>query len=119
MIHLRRLLKSFRYALIGLGYVWKTEQSFRVQVFVGAAVLGIGAWLQMSALRYVLLILLVTFVLVLEVLNTFFEKLIDIIAPKIHSYAGMLKDILAAAVFVAAAGAAAVGLLLFLPYLVS
>jgi len=117
MIRLRRFIKSFRYALLGLRYAWRSEQNFRAQVFIGCLVFALAFFLGMSALRFVVLMLLVTLVLVLELLNTFFEKLIDLISPKVHAYAAMLKDILAAMVLVASIGAAAVGVVLFWPYL--
>ncbi|MFA7287068.1 MAG: diacylglycerol kinase [Patescibacteria group bacterium] len=117
MIRLRRFVKSFRYALLGLRYTWRSEQNFRFQVFISLFVFTFAFFLGMSALRFVVLMLLVTLVLVLELLNTFFEKLIDLISPKVHAYAAMLKDILAASVLVASIGAAAVGIVLFWPYL--
>ncbi|PJE76080.1 diacylglycerol kinase [Candidatus Uhrbacteria bacterium CG10_big_fil_rev_8_21_14_0_10_48_11] len=114
-----RLLKSFRYAFLGLRQAWKTEQNFRLQTLAGALVFLLAWYVHLSALRLIVVVLLITLVLVLELLNTFFERLVDLISPRIHAYAAMLKDLLAASVFVASIGAVVAGILIFLPYLPS
>lgn len=62
--------------------------------------------------------LVITLVLVLELINTIMEKIVDILKPRIHHYVEIIKDMMAAAVLIASLGALAVGLLIFLPYLI-
>ena len=116
MFSLRRLIKSFRFALNGLFYAWRHEQSFRLQVLAAVLVLIAALWVRLSNVRFIVLSLLITLVLVLELMNTFFEKLVDLLSPRVHHYVAMLKDLLAATVTVAAIGAVIAGLLIFWPY---
>lgn len=112
-----RLLKSLNYALRGLHYAWRSEQNFRIQSLIGVAVLAAAFYLRISFMGLVALVMMIIIVLVLELLNTFFEKLVDLLSPRLHHAVAVLKDILAAAVFLASLGALVVGLLIFWPYL--
>ena len=50
-----------------------------------------------------------------ETLNTAIEFLTDLASPEFHPIAGQVKDLAAAAVLIAALGAAVVGVIVFLP----
>jgi len=67
----------------------------------------------------VALVLVIVSVLVLELLNTIFEHLSDILKPRLHHYINIIKDLMAAAVLLASLGAIVVGLIIFWPYLKS
>lgn len=116
MLNLSKLIRSTKHAWRGLVYTWQHEQNFRIQTVIGCIVIGVGIWLGLSELRMVLVLLLILTVLVLELINTFFEKLVDMLSPRVHTYVGMLKDLLAAIVFVAAVGSAVIGFMIFYPY---
>ena len=45
--------------------------------------------------------------------------LIDMLTPRIHIYARVIKDIMAAIVLLSACGAVIVAILVFLPYLIN
>lgn len=64
----------------------------------------------------IVLTMMIIFVLVLEVVNTIFEKLVDILKPRMHSYVGVIKDMMAATVLLAAVGAVVIALMVFIPY---
>lgn len=64
-----------------------------------------------------LMLLLVTgLVLVLELLNTMVERFVDLMKPRLSAYVRDVKDLMAAAVLVAAIFAALIGLMIFVPY---
>ena len=117
MPSLLRLLKSLRYATRGLAYAWRSEQNFRIQTLIGVFVLAAAFYFRLSLASVAVLVIMIMIVLVLELLNTFFEKLVDLLAPRLHHAVGVLKDVLAAAVLVASLGAIIVGILVFWPYL--
>ena len=73
----------------------------------------------LRTLERIALSLVITFVLVLELINTIMEKIVDILKPRIHHYVEIIKDMMAAAVLIASIGALVVGLLIFWPYLFS
>lgn len=113
-----KLYHSFRYALAGLRYAWRHEQNFRLQVMVALVVIILIAVLQPALRDTLLLILLIAFVLTLELVNTALEKVTDLLQPRIHHYAEVMKDLLAAAVFVSSLTALILGLIIFWPYLI-
>jgi len=113
----RRLIKSFHYAFRGLQYAWRSEQNFRIQVVAALIVLAGSLYFGLSSFRVTALVMMAVIVLSLELLNTFFEKLVDLLSPRLHHAVATLKDLLAAAVFVASIGAIIVGILIFWPYL--
>ena len=116
IVNLRTVIKSFHYAFRGFRYAYKTEQSFRIQVFIGILVVVLMIFFKVTVLESIVLVLVMTMVLVLELINTVFEQLSDILKPRVHSYVEVIKDVIAAAVLVASIASLAVGLIIFLPY---
>jgi diacylglycerol kinase (ATP) len=82
-------------------------------------VILLGLALQVSAADWGLLILAITAVLAAEAINTALERVVDLVSPQWNSLARDAKDLAAACVLITAIGAAAVGLVVFLPYLTS
>jgi len=118
-ISLRKLVKSFYYAQRGLVYVIKNEQNFRIQLIIGILVIIAMILLQVEIWQAIVLLMLILTVLVLELINTIFEKIVDILKPRIHFYVEIIKDIMAAAVLLASIGAALIAFLIFVPYLIA
>ncbi|MFQ6538430.1 MULTISPECIES: diacylglycerol kinase family protein [Aphanothece] len=114
------LPSSFRYAAQGLAYGFRSQRNFRIHVCTGLVVFGLGLWLQLSADRLALLVLTVAAVLVLELLNTATEAVVDLaIGRQFHPLARIAKDCAAAAVLVAALSSMLIALLLLVPPLVT
>lgn len=116
---LRKLLHSFRHALHGVIRVAREEQNFRIQLAVSAVVLVLMFVLSVPPGEKALLLLATALVLVLELLNSVFERITDLMKPRVHHYVEDVKDMMAGAVLVASLGAAGIGLAIFWPYLVS
>ncbi|MFM7086545.1 MAG: diacylglycerol kinase family protein [Cyanobium sp.] len=107
---------SFRYAAQGLAYGFASQRNFRIHVFTGLLVFGLGLWLQLSPDRLAVLVLTVAAVLVLELLNTATEAVVDLaIGRQFHPLARIAKDCAAAAVLVAALSSMMIALLLLVP----
>lgn len=117
MIDFRKLKKSFTYAAKGIRIVFREEQSFRAQVIVGAAVIALMFIFGLSSAEKALITLAIVFVLVLELMNSIFERMVDMMKPRIHHYVEDIKDIMAGSVLVASLGALLIGALIFWPYL--
>lgn len=114
------LPSSFRYAAKGLIYGFSSQRNFRIHVITGAVVFGLGLWLGLSLERMAVLVLTVTAVLVLELLNTATEAVVDLaIGRQFHPLARIAKDCAAAAVLVAALASMLIALLLLLPPLLA
>jgi len=107
---------SLRYAAQGLAHGFLTQRNFRIHVVVGAFTFGLGLWLQLSRTDLAVLVLTVTAVLVLELINTAIESVVDLaIGRRFHPLARIAKDCAAAAVLVAAVASLLIALLLLLP----
>lgn len=119
MIRIKSLIKSFKYALTGLKKVFWEEQNFRVHLIITVIVLFLAAYLQIAVWQFIILILIIALVLILEIINTIFERLIDLLKPRIHQYVKDIKDMTAAIVFIGALAAIIVGILIFLPYIIA
>lgn len=116
LLNLRRLLRSFKYALRGLWLVMRTEQSFRLQAVIALIAIGLMVYFRIKLWQAIAIILVIIIVLVLELINTILERLADALEPRIHPYAEAVKDLMAAAVFLASVGALIIGCLIFIPY---
>jgi diacylglycerol kinase (ATP) len=111
---------SIRYAAQGLSYSFRSQRNFRIHVGVGAAVFVLGLWLQLPASQLAILVLTVGAVLVLELINTATEAVVDLaIGRQFHPLARIAKDCAAAAVLVAAAASLVIALMLLAPALMN
>ena len=113
----RRRVASFGHAFRGLGSAWRSEVHLRFHAVATVAVLGLGFYYRLGRLEWALVALAVAGVWTAELLNTAIEALTDLASPDFHPLAGKAKDVAAGAVLLAAAGAAAVGALVFGPHL--
>ena len=113
----KRLVKSLHFAFKGLKKVWQTEKNFRLHVIITILVLGLAFYLEIQSFDYLILLIVISLVLILEVLNSALERLVDLLAPQTHHFAKEIKDLLAAMVLISAILAVVVGIVVFWPYL--
>lgn len=114
----RRLWRSLHYAISGIVRVAEEEQSFRLQMVAAAGVFGL--MIVMDSLQIwerVALTFMVLAVLVLEIVNSIFERMIDAVSPRISPMVKDIKDMMAGAVLLTAIAAAMVGYLIFWPHI--
>ena len=116
MINPSRLRRSFRYAFRGVMIVFKSEQSFRLQLLVAFLVVLCGVLFQIRRFEWIVLFLLIGSVLSLELINSVFERIMDAFKPRIHPIVRDIKDIMAATVLIVSCIALLVGLIIFIPY---
>lgn len=110
-------LQSFLNAFRGLGYTLRTQPNAQIHVAVASLVIAFGFYVQLTATEWCLVALAAALVLGAEALNTAVEVLTDLVSPDFHPLAGLAKDTAAGGVMACALGAAAVGLIIFVPYL--
>jgi len=118
MILVRRL-QSFSYALQGLAHLVRTQPNARVHLLAAVLVCIAGAYFGLSRAEWLWIAAAITLVWSAEAFNTALEQLADALHPKQHPAIGRAKDLAAAAVLIAAVGAAVIGMLVFVPHLVS
>lgn len=118
MFSLNRLTRSFRYAGNGIRQVFRGEQSFRVQVAAALAVLALAICFKIKIWETAALLLVIIMVLVLELINSVFERVVDVMKPRMHPDVETIKDIMAAVVLISSIGAVIIGILILGPYFV-
>ncbi len=110
------VLKSFKYAFSGICYVLKTSRNFKIQLIFAVTSLIIGFFLQISQSSYVILIVTIMSVLILEILNTSIESIVDLVVKKeFSSLAKISKDTSAGAVLLASINSVIIAVYIFVP----
>ncbi|MFH1404499.1 MAG: diacylglycerol kinase [Patescibacteria group bacterium] len=117
MIKFRNLNSSIRHAFKGAVLVFRSEHSFRIQIFIALMVLLLSILLKINIFELVLILLLIGVVLVLEIINSVFERIVDTFKPRIHPVVRDMKDMMAAAVLISAVISGCIGILIFAPKL--
>jgi len=112
---LKKRLQSFRYAFDGLLYLFTTQPNAKIHGAISVLVIGAGLFFSLTATEWCIIVLAIAMVITTEAINTALETLTDLVSPNFHELAGRAKDVAAAAVLIAAIGAAGVGLIIFLP----
>jgi len=110
--------KSFSYAFSGLRLAFKNEPNLRIHTLIGIIALLVGLILNLNTTELAILVLTISFVILLELLNTTLEAIVDLASPKIKPTAKLAKDVAAAAVLISAIVSVVIGALLFLPKII-
>lgn len=111
------LFKSFGFAFEGLKAAITKGRNFRIQIFFGILACILGFIFKLSSGEWLNLVIVIILVLILELVNTSIEALVDLVSPDIQEKAKLAKDVAAATVLVASIGSVIVGVLIFLPKL--
>ena len=107
---------SFKYALNGIYYVFKTSRNFKIQLIFALISLIIGSLLQISKSSYLILVATIMSVLILETLNTSIETIVDLVIKKEFSnLAKIAKDTSAGAVLLASINSVIIAVYIFIP----
>ena len=110
------VLMSFKYAFNGISYVLKTSRNFKIQLIFALTSLMIGFLLQISQSNFVILIASIMSVLILEILNTSIETIVDLVVKKeFSSLAKISKDASAGAVLLASINSVIIAVYIFVP----
>jgi diacylglycerol kinase len=119
MIRLGQFLRSIKYAMKGFAEVFKEEQSFRIQIFASLVVVCLAVYFRVKIWEAITLVMLISAVLVLEILNSILERIVDALKPRIHPYVKIIKDMMASAVMLVSGAALIIGILIFGSHLIS
>jgi diacylglycerol kinase (ATP) len=95
---LRRLWLATVNSLRGLRLCYSSEAAFRQEVWLALVLLPLSLFVGRTAVERVLLAGSVLLLLVVELLNTAVEVVVDRIGPERHALSGFAKDVGSAAV---------------------
>jgi diacylglycerol kinase (ATP) len=95
----KRLFKAFKYGLQGFQAAWTYEAAFRTELWVFLlAIVILAITPSLTLMQYAVLLGVWVLVMVIELLNSAIEAVVDLISPNIHPLAGRAKDLGSAAV---------------------
>ncbi len=112
-----RFFHSVAHAWRGLSQAARQERNFRIELVVAVLALGSGHFLDFARWEWLLTLLCIGLVLTSELFNSALERLADVVAETEDERIGLLKDMAAGAVLLAALAATAMGVLIVLPRL--
>lgn len=118
-IDLRKALRSFRYAGRGIVGLFQFENNARIHLAVAVAVVLAGWFLGLSTTEWALIVTQIGLIWAAEAFNTAIEKLADVVSPGYHPLIKSVKDLAAGGVLILAIGAVIVGLLVFVPKVIT
>jgi len=113
--HIKRRIKSFKYAFKGLYFVITTQTNMQIHLFTMLIVVSAGFFFNISLTEWLFLILAIALVLIAEIVNTSIEEIVNLISPDFNKKAGLIKDLGAAFVLLAAIFSIIVGTIIFFP----
>ena len=113
---LTRLLNATRYSYQGLLAAFKHEAAFRQELLLVCLLTPVGLWLGNNGVERALLVGSLILILIVELLNSSIEAIVDRVGDEPNKLSGRAKDIGSAAVFISLLNAAVVwSLIIFSP----
>lgn len=100
---IRRILRATVYSLQGFSHALRNEAAFRQELALAIVMAPLAIWLGRDILEQAMLIGVLLVVLIVELLNTAVEAVVDRYGDEVHELAGAAKDLGSAAVFVSLA----------------
>ncbi len=104
----RRVLHATGYSLEGVASALKHEAAFRQEMMLAGVLVPIAAFLPVGLMGSALMVASVFLVLIVELLNSALEWVVDYISMEKHPYAKRAKDMASGAVFLSLTNAAVI-----------
>ncbi|MBL5827702.1 diacylglycerol kinase [Serratia fonticola] len=98
---LTRVIKAAGYSYKGLTAAWQNEAAFRQELVATVVAIIVAVWLDVGVIARILLIGSVLLVMIVEILNSAIEAVVDRVGPEYHELSGRAKDMGSAAVSLA------------------
>lgn len=114
---IRDLKSSMKHALRGLHHVLAHEANFQIQLASGLVTMLLMIVFPLTWNERIIVLLLIFSVLILEIVNSAVEQLVDVVKPRLSNQVKLVKDMMAAAVLCTSLMALIIGLIIFVPHL--
>ncbi|HDY7692092.1 TPA: diacylglycerol kinase [Vibrio vulnificus] len=100
---IRRIVDATGYSMKGLKAAWINEAAFRQEILLTVALTITAFFLPVTTIERILMVSSLLLVVIVELINSAIEAVVDRISGDWHELSGRAKDIGSAAVFVALA----------------
>lgn len=112
----KHFIRSVEFAVTGIKTVYHDERNMRAHTILGGVAIVLGLLFQLNRWEWLWLLLSIFLVIVMEIINTAFENVVDMITDfHFHSIGKKVKDMAAGAVLITALFALIVACFIFLP----
>ncbi len=98
---LARIIWATKYSAQGISAAWKNESAFRQELASMGLMLPAAFWLGQTAVERIVLITPLFIVVIVELLNSAIEAVVDRVSAEKHVLSGRAKDMGSAAVLFA------------------
>jgi len=98
---LERVFKSFSFSMQGLTAAFKNEEGFRQEIYLAIILIPLGFYLGETGIEIALLVSVILLVLIIELINSGMEAVVDRFGGEHHELSGRAKDVGSAAVLIA------------------
>ncbi|MCF3097304.1 diacylglycerol kinase [Aeromonas australiensis] len=98
-----RIINATGYSIKGLRSAWVNEAAFRQELMLILLLMPLAFWLGDSLNQILLLVVISWLVVIVEILNSAIEAVVDRVGSEHHELSGRAKDLGSAAVFIALA----------------
>ena len=95
-----RIFRALQYSCAGLRAVFSREAAFRQELILAAVLVPVAVWLGDDGAERALMIGTLLLVLIVELLNSAVETVVDRVGTEFHDLSGRAKDIGSAAVLI-------------------
>ncbi len=95
----RHFWNAFRWSLKGIAATLKSETAFRQEVCGAVILIPVAVLVPLPLVYRVMMVGVVILVLIVELVNSAIESIVDLVSPDYHELAGKAKDCGSAAVF--------------------
>lgn len=112
-------LKSFKYAWDGIRFCFGVEKNLTIMLFISLIAIIGGFYFKISNTEWLVSLILITGVFSLELFNTAMEKFLDLFYPEKNEKVKNIKDLMAGGVAIVSIGAGIIGIIIFLPKILS
>jgi diacylglycerol kinase (ATP) len=113
---IKRIVNAMGYSIAGFSAAFKNEAAFRQELLLVVVLLPVAIWFGGDAIEKVLLISSLLLILIVELINSAIESVVDRVGSEQHELSGRAKDIGSAAVFLALLNAFIIWLVLLVIY---
>ncbi len=95
---IHHIVDATRFSIKGIVATAKSEAAFRQELFLAIVLIPTACFLHVDSVNRILMITSLLLILLVELLNSALESIVDMVSPNYHELAGKAKDCGSAAV---------------------
>ena len=109
---------SVKNCLDGISYVTK-KKNFKREIALGIIALTLSYILKIDKIEFIIVLTMICLVLTTEIINTAIERAVDLVTKEYHELARIAKDVSAGSVLVTSIFALIIGIIIFIPKIIT